>query len=227
MASGVSLVVFDLGGVLVRIARSWSEACAAAGVPTRGAGDDAAAWSRRRGPVEAYESGRIDHAAFLAGIVASEEGRYSAEEVARVHAAWLLAEYPGVGALVDAIHEAGLETGILSNTNDSHWRRMLPESAPSAEFPALHRVRHPHASHLLGLRKPAQEVYLRMAARTGHDPDRILFFDDLSDNVLGARGAGWHAEQVDPSGDPAAQMAALLERHGVRIGTHRGPTGHP
>ncbi len=217
MPTPVSLVVFDLGGVLVRIARSWAEACAAAGVPARGAGDDEAAWARRRKPVEDYESGRIDHATFIAGIVASEEGRYTAAEVERVHAAWILEEYPGVLGLVDALHATGLETGILSNTNDAHWRRQLLGDAASARFPALQRVRHPHASHLLGVRKPSPEIYARMAARTGHAPGRTLFFDDLPDNVAAARAAGWRAERVDPLGDPATEMAAYLAGHGVLL----------
>ncbi len=218
MPSPVSLVVFDIGGVLVRIARSWSEACAAAGVPARGPGDDEAAWSRRRRPVEDYESGRIDHATFVAGIVESEQGRYTAEEVDRVHAGWILEEFPGVLALVDGLHAAGYETGILSNTCDAHWRRQLLGESAATRFPALQRIRHPHASHLLGVRKPAPEIYARMAARTGHAPARTLFFDDLPDNVAAARAAGWRAERVDPLGDPAAQMNAFLGRHGVRLG---------
>ena len=32
MSERVTLVVFDLGGVVVRICRSWEEACRAAGV---------------------------------------------------------------------------------------------------------------------------------------------------------------------------------------------------
>jgi HAD superfamily hydrolase (TIGR01509 family) len=219
MTPPVSLVVFDIGGVLVRIARSWSEACAAAGVPARGPGDDEGAWARRRRPVEDYESGRIDHATFIAGIVESEEGRYTAAEVEQVHAAWILEEFPGVLALVDGLHAAGLETGILSNTNDAHWRRQLLGASATTRFPALQRVGHPHASHLLGVRKPAPEIYARMAARTGHAPARTLFFDDLPDNVAAARAAGWRAERVDPLGDPAAEMAAFLARHGVHVET--------
>ena len=133
MASDVSLVVFDLGGVLVRIARSWSEACAAAGVPTRGAGDDDAAWRRaaragrglRVGPHRPRDLPRRASSR-------ARRARYSADEVARVHAAWLLEEYPGVGALVDAIHGAGARDG---HPLEHERRPLAPACCPSPPRP--------------------------------------------------------------------------------------------
>ena len=38
----------------------------------------------------------------------------------------------------------------------------------------------------------------------------VLFFDDLPDNVAGARSFGWRAALVDPTSDPVAQMRAHL-----------------
>ncbi len=58
------LVVFDLGGVLVRIARSWAEACANAGVDLRGDADAASTWAAREPYIVAHETGRIGREAF-------------------------------------------------------------------------------------------------------------------------------------------------------------------
>jgi FMN phosphatase YigB (HAD superfamily) len=208
-ANGVRLVVFDLGGVLVRICRSWAEGCRAAGVEVREGSGEPAAVERRRAWIRRYETGEIGSDEFFAGPAITLDGLYAPDEVRRVHHAWLLGEYPGVGGVLDAIEAGGVaRTAILSNTNESHWPRLT-------EYPAAARVPVRHASHLLGAMKPSPEVYARFQARTGAPPGAILFFDDLEANVVAARGAGWRAERIDPEGDTAAQALAHLAAAGV------------
>lgn len=205
-------MVFDLGGVLVRIARSWAEACQGAGVPERGLPQDLSA-------VHAYEKGLLDHEAFLASVARATGNAYTTDEVRRIHAAWVIDEYPRVGGLVDALHAAGVATGILSNTNASHWEIMLPGSVgPSARFPALARVRHRVASHLVAARKPEPEAFAHVEAVANVRGGRVLFFDDLVENCDAARRFGWLAETVDPFGDPVSQIEGHLARRGVAIG---------
>ena len=61
--SKVKLVCFDLGGVVIRICRSWREGCAAAGLDLRG--DDESlfngtdGWYARRDLTDLYQTGRI------------------------------------------------------------------------------------------------------------------------------------------------------------------------
>jgi FMN phosphatase YigB (HAD superfamily) len=50
---------------------------------------------------------------------------------------------------------------------------------------------------------------------TGHGPEEILFFDDLPENIDGARAAGWRAVLIDPDGDPAAQVMTALDKAGL------------
>ena len=204
-----SLVVFDLGGVLVRIARSWDEACAAAGVPRRPGADVTSARLARDPWVVAYETGAVTREAFLSGVAASTGGLYGPEEVARVHDAWLIAEYPGLPALFDALDAAGLPTAVLSNTNEAHWAAMYPSAGASPRFPTLARVRHPHASHRLGVRKPDAAAFRAVEATAGTAGAGVWFFDDLAPNVDAARAHGWTAVLVDPS-DPVTAMRAAL-----------------
>jgi FMN phosphatase YigB (HAD superfamily) len=204
------LVVFDLGGVLVRIARTWAEACAAAGLPVRGDAERAERILARRPYVFDYERGRIGRSTFLEGIAASTGGLYTPEEVGAIHAAWLLEEYPGIPRVLDLLEARGAGTAILSNTNEAHWAAMLPTGTPSARFPNLARIRHPFASHELGTRKPEPSAYAQVEARTGTPPGDILFFDDLPENVEAARARGWQARLVDPHGDPTALMLETL-----------------
>ncbi len=204
-----SLVVFDLGGVLVRIARTWAEASRAAGVDPSGREDPLPPHAREPW-VHAYETGAIDRAAFVEGLVRAMDGAYAPDEVVRIHDAWLFGEYAGLGRLFDALDGAGLATAVLSNTNEAHWARMFPAAAGPSAFPSLRRVRHPHASHLLRARKPDDASFRAVEAATGRRGAGVVFFDDLPDNVRGARRAGWTAHLVDPAGDPAAQMLARL-----------------
>lgn len=204
-----SLVVFDLGGVLVRIARSWAEACTAAGLDLRGEPDAAATWAAREPHIVAYETGRIERAAFCERLAHATGSLYTAEEVGRVHDAWLLGEYAGLAAVFDVLDRADVPTAVLSNTNASHWEVQFPAAGPSPRFPTLGRVRHPHASHLLGARKPEPASFAALEAATGR-PRRVLFFDDLESNVAGARAAGWDAVRIDPLANPSAQLLAAL-----------------
>ena len=210
-ATEISMVCFDAGGVLVRICRTWEEGCAAAGVELRERPGPPEASARRRELNRDYQSGRIDAEAFFQGIAATTAGSYTPEEVRVVHDAWILGEYEGVRTLIDDIHaRSGLRTGLLSNTNDGHWRIMGPlrDMAPM-------RVQHPHASHLLGHVKPDPEIYRAFEAATGAAPGSILLFDDLEENVEAARRAGWHALRVDHTTETEPQMRSHLVSLGL------------
>jgi glucose-1-phosphatase len=220
----IRIVVFDLGGVIVRICRSWREGCLAAGVAYRPEWDEPGRRARRQELTRDHQEGRIgceEHFAALAGV---SGGLYSAREIDRVHGAWMFDEYAGVGELIEGIKRAGVETGVLSNTNESHWRRLSPgRGGGGPEFPTVTRIGHRYASHLMGMSKPDVKIYREFAARTGFragvpgsgEGSEIVFFDDLAENVQGACDAGWLAFQVDHTGDTARQMAGWLGTLGV------------
>lgn len=214
-AAPVRLVVFDWGGVILRICRSLAEGCAAAGLDLRldpdhpGTGD---LYRANQALSREHQTGAIGAPVFFERLSRSFSGAYSVAELERIHDAWLLGEYPGVGALIAELHaRAAVETGLLSNTDDRHWRRR------EREFPAAGSLHHQHASHLLGVAKPDPTIYAAFERRTGRTGDGILFFDDLEENVTAARAAGWRAELIDHTGDTAIQMRRHLHAHGVWI----------
>jgi putative hydrolase of the HAD superfamily len=210
------LVVFDLGGVLVRICRSWVEACEAAGVSHRAGERPLEDVLRESGLVTAYEVGGLDDGTFFKGASRALGDEYTAQEVERVHDAWVRGEYESAARLLDALEAGGVETGILSNTNAAHWRRMLPpDSAAPTSFPTLRRVRHAHASHLLRAAKPSREAFARFEAATGRFGPDVLFFDDAPANAAAARAHGWRAHVLDPAGDPPEEAAGILRKEGV------------
>ena len=193
----VRLVCFDLGGVLIRICRTWDEGCRAAGLDARVGADDPALVSRRRAVSQAYSLGRIDCSTCFGALAAATGGRYTSRDVQRIHDAWLLGEYPGVGEIIERLRSSPrVRTGILSNTNHRHWVRYNHAGRPSRDFPSPTRLQNRHASHIMGLAKPDVAIYRAFERSVGLRGGEILFFDDLEENT-------------------AAQIKAGLERHGV------------
>jgi putative hydrolase of the HAD superfamily len=202
-SSPVRLVCFDLGGVVIRICRSWNEACVAAGMPVR----ETELWQQtqpnRLREVAQFQTGRIDGPTFAARLSEQVAGLYSPAEVLNVHHAWMLDEYSGIGELIDRVHDAGLDTAALSNTSHDHWVRIVG-------YPAVKRLGHLLASHLLGLHKPDPMIFRALEQQLGYRAREIIFFDDTQENVIAADGVGWRAHLIDPEADTAQQIEAIL-----------------
>ena len=204
------LVLFDIGGVVVRICRSFEEATLAAGVPLR----DRTSFERTREALgrvlAANELGLVPPGDAHRRMSEAVGGLYAAHEIAAIHAAVLREEYPGMAALVAALGDSGLETACLSNTDPLHWEVL-------ETLPALRAMRHRHASHLWGLAKPGEAIFRRLEAERGVRGREILFFDDTAANVETARRIGWDAVLVEHAGDPATQVTLELRKRGIPV----------
>jgi FMN phosphatase YigB (HAD superfamily) len=217
------VVCFDLGGVLVRLSRSWSDACVRAGLPERDPEWLASpAWRAHRQLVgDRYQRGEIECSTYFAGLATSSGGLYSAAELESMHAAWTLEHYDGALALVRALNALShVATACLSNTNHAHWVRLASIDG-RGEYPAVQELRHQLASHLLGCAKPDPRIFeLARAEFSKLEPvtaPDIHFFDDLEENVSAARAAGWSAFRVDPAGDTISEMRGVLRRSGFAV----------
>jgi FMN phosphatase YigB (HAD superfamily) len=221
--SAARVVCFDLGGVLVRICRSWDEACSRVRLPYRSPELLTTEASRRRrwSAVDRYHRGALEAAEYYAELSRAIDGIYSVAEVELIHHAWTLEEYPGVRELVTGLnHTPGVVTACLSNTNGAHWARLVNEDG-RAEYPTVLALQHHLASHLLRCAKPDPDIYAHAQQAFGafgvHAPEQVVFFDDLPENVKAAHAHGWTAFQVDPLGDTASQMRAHLASVGVGV----------
>ena len=206
--SPVRLVCFDLGGVLVRIARDWTEACSRAGVQPAGGADDA--WARHQALMLRYETGELDEAGYLREVPACQVGM-SNDHLTRVFDAWLLGLYPGVPELLDELRARGLRTACLSNTNERHYRTLFR----TPEFAPLTKLDHLFASYEIRVMKPDERAYRHVERATGAAGGQVLFFDDKQENVKAARAIGWRAETIDPAADPVHQIRQFLAAHGA------------
>ncbi|HET9957523.1 MAG TPA: HAD family hydrolase [Polyangiaceae bacterium] len=223
----VELVCFDLGGVLIRIAHHFDEGCAQAGLVLRPLPKDHATVAARRRLTELLGTGQIQEHEWAERVSSLLKGLYSSEEILRIHHAFSRGEYDGASALIREIHERGVTTACLSNTNHAHWRRLVHEEAPPSrveptrplppvpEFPCVLALQHRHASHLFGVAKPDPRIYEMFESASAKRGPQILFFDDLIENVEAARARGWRAERIDPRAETVPQMRRLLAQYGV------------
>ena len=236
-ARDISWVVFDLGGVIVRIHHSWQHAAAAAGV--RGATNSTHDLARAHAPnatsdaapnstphsmfdptlhraddfrtlVSEQQRGILSHDDFCSGVSQLTSGVLSAQDVARIHTAVIVGAYDGVEQLVLQLNKRGLSTACLSNTNHQHWQLMHTMAAFNA-------IQHRHASHLFQLEKPNQAIFRAFESATQARPVDILYFDDLADNIAAATQAGWRAILIDPHSETVPQIRRALATHGVLL----------
>ncbi len=202
------LVCFDLGGVLIRICRTWDEGCIAAGVPTRPFETDPDHIARRHALVMSLQRGELEDTEFHQQLSDLFDGTWDREEVASIDDAWLLGPYEGTKELVSELDDAGIRTACLPNTSAGHWDALL-------SFENVDRLSIRHASHLLGMVKPDPRIYAEFERLVGVSSKEIVFFDDLEANIEAATSHGWDAVSIDHEGDTAKQMRAALRERGI------------
>lgn len=210
-AHDIRTVCFDLGGVLIRICRTWEEGCKRAGIPVRHPEARARSAAERKQLIIEYQTGRITGDEFAQRVSRVLGNLYSPDEIMTVHHAWMHGEYPGVGDVIAELNSAMLITAALSNTNREHWDCMH-------DFPGVMSLAHRFASHELGLHKPDPAIFREVESRlvrAGVDHGTILYFDDLEENIDAASAAGWIAVHVEHAGDTAAQIRTAAEAHGL------------
>lgn len=209
------LVVFDLGRVLVRICDGWQHACEVAGVTGRAVTGELcpAAYAGVHAAMCAHEVGEIDLNAFAR--TAAPHLGISTGDFIVMHSAYTRGLYPGAVQLLDELRAAGVTTACLSNTNENHWRVMSDPAERS--FMPFEKLTHRFASHLVRMRKPEQRIYAHVEQATGVEPGRILFFDDVEENVAAAARRDWHAHQIAVDPDPVAQIRSRLSEYGVHV----------
>lgn len=205
----VKIVVFDLGGVLVRVARSWGDAARYANVTPIPAWADAMALSDFPA-FEAYQAESIGWNEYAQSL-RSHFDLASVEQAMRLHDGILMGPYPGTLELIVELKQAGIQVGCLSNTNAAHW----PHLSDSTQYPAVAELQVPVASHQVGLGKPDPAFFRHLEQLANAKPNEILFFDDSPTHVKAGTELGWHSFLIDPRNDTAEQMRALLIEFGT------------
>ena len=199
--SSVDVLLFDLGRVVLDInfdsvMANWAQhaGCAPADLAGRFVVNDS---------FKHHETGRIDDAAFFAGLRQSLGIGLTDAQFLEGWNAIFTGEMPDIAT---ALARAGqrLPLYAFSNTNNAH---VVHFSRAYADV--LGHFREIYLSNAIGLRKPEAAAFDHVVKAIGIPASRIVFFDDSADNIAGARARGLTAVHVTAPDDVAKALVAL------------------
>jgi putative hydrolase of the HAD superfamily len=195
------VLLFDLGRVVLDIDFSKAIACWAAH-----AGCEPANLLTRFVRDETYldhETGKISDAAYFQSLRAHLGIGISDDAFLEGWNAIFAGEMPDISGL---LMRAGqhLPLYAFSNTNKAHVAYFSQTYAD-----LLGHFRELYLSSTIGLRKPDAAAYDHVVQAIGVPASRVVFFDDLAENVEGARSRGLKAVHVTSSRDIEGALSAL------------------
>ena len=184
----VQALLFDLGGVVIEIDferafLAWQSISALSLDEIR----QAFAFDA---PYERHERGEIAAAKYFSHLRAVLKLQGSDARIAACWNAIFVREIPETMAMIRSVRSV-VPCYAFTNTNATHqgaWSALVPQTLTSFD-----RI---FSSHEIGLRKPEKRAFEYIAASIGVPLPSILFFDDLLENVDGARAAGLKAVLV-------------------------------
>jgi putative hydrolase of the HAD superfamily len=194
-------LLFDLGRVVLDIDFSKAIACWA-----RHAGCEPEAIVARYVRDEAYrlhEVGKISDEDYFASLRASLGIGISDAQFLEGWNAIFAGEMPDIANLLPRAAKQ-MPLYAFSNTNRPHVDYFSKEYAA-----LLCHFREVYLSSSIGLRKPDAEAFDHVVAAIGVPAHRIVFFDDLAENVEGARACGLTAVHVTSPKDVGNALRAL------------------
>jgi FMN phosphatase YigB (HAD superfamily) len=150
-----------------------------------------------------HERGEISDAEYFAGQCAAMGIELSHAQFLEGWNAIFAGEIPGIAPLLERAAKR-LPLYAFSNTNNAHV-----EYFPGIYAGVLGHFREMFLSSSIGLRKPDAEAYDHVVKAIGVPAARIVFFDDLAENIEGARARGLTAVHVRSPDDVAEALAAL------------------
>jgi putative hydrolase of the HAD superfamily len=194
-------LLFDIGRVVIDIDFNKALACWAGHAGCEPS--DLVGRFARDDIYQRHETGSIDDAAFFAGLRRSLGIDLSDAQFLQGWNAIFAGEMPGIGSLLT---RAGAQVPLyaFSNTNNAHV-----EHFSQAYAEVLGHFREIFLSSAIGLRKPDAAAYDHVVRAIGVPAHRIVFFDDLAENIDGARARGLTAVHVTSPDDVAEALSAL------------------
>ena len=194
-------MLFDIGRVVLdidfnRVMTSWAghAGCTPAELAGRFVVDDS---------FRHHEVGKIDDTSFFDQLRTSLGIDLTDEQFLEGWNAIFAGEMPGIAELL-ANAAKRMPLYAFSNTNPAHVAHFS-----RAYSDVLGHFREIFLSSTIGLRKPDAGAYDHVVKAIGVPAQRILFFDDVADNVQGARARGLAAVRVTSTDDVAKALTAL------------------
>jgi FMN phosphatase YigB (HAD superfamily) len=194
-------LLFDLGRVVIdidfaRVIAHWADhaGCEPADLMSRFVRDDV---------YKGHERGEIDDATFFAGVRRALDIQVPDDKLLEGWNAIFIGEMAGIAPLLARAAER-LPLYAFSNTNGAHAQHVLQRFGG-----LLGHFREVFLSSAIGLRKPDAAAFDHVVQAIGAPAERIVFFDDLIENIEGARARGLAAVHVTSMHDVAEALSAL------------------
>jgi glucose-1-phosphatase len=150
-----------------------------------------------------HEKGQISDDVYFAGLRNSLGVELTDAQFIAGWNAIFVGEIPGISQLL-ARAAWRLPLYAFSNTNAAHVACFSDKYAEVLSH--FHEV---FLSSTIGLRKPDMDAYDHVVRAIGVPAERIVFFDDLAENIEGARANGLKAVLVTSPDDVASALEAL------------------
>jgi glucose-1-phosphatase len=201
MTSGPTVLLFDLGGVLIenigfqrfgqllpremelhQMKRGWLASKA----------------------VRRFESGVSSPANFASEVVAEWDIAITPESFLTEFSSWPQEASEDAVALIRDLKKH-YRVACLSNSNELHWDRFLPLVQ---EFDVA------LSSHLTGRLKPDHEAFLGALEECGASAHDVFFFDDSLPNVEAATTAGIRSFHVEGLAELKLVLEEIRSQHG-------------
>ncbi len=196
----VELLLFDLGGVVIdidfeRIFKKWS---IYSGLPVQ---EIKAAFSADAA-LEQYERGQIDSTEYCRYVCDSIGMEMSFDQFSD---GWNNVMVAPISPTVNLLRDLSTRIPLYALSNANPLHKAYWEKTYADELGYFKRV---FVSSDIGYRKPDPSAYLLVAEELNIDPQNMVFFDDLADNVEGARNLGMQAVQVKSPTDITSFIAS-------------------
>ncbi len=191
------VVLFDLGGVLVRVPG------VAAMQDLAGIESEAEVWRRWLACdwVRRFERGDCSPSQFASGVVADWDLPITSDDFLERFQQWPAGLYEGALEMVDALRKQ-VVVGCLSNTNSLHWDVMEAWGLGTAFDRTF-------LSYRIGLVKPDRALFEHVAGELGVPIGQVTFLDDNAINVERASALGFDSHRVQGVEEAQRALAAL------------------
>lgn len=197
----IKAIFLDLGGVVIGL--DWNKTFDFLGIKGAERREETIRYLRDSEHLDSFERGRLTMQEFYSRVVRDWDLKV---ELSQFEFAWNLVNtglLPGVDKIFERF-TGQVPLYALSNTNKSHVDYLLRMHPIMQKFTKL------FTSFDMGCRKPEREMFVRAAESAGAKPNEIVYFDDLTHNVLAAKQLGFHAYQTVNS---PADTLRVLETH--------------
>lgn len=197
----VDAVVFDLGGVLVKLEGLPNFMSLLA--PNLAPEAFHQLWLHSAA-VRAHEGGKMDVVAFLDAFQKEVGTKLPQDSLLKAFYGFITEPYDAAIPLLKKLR-GRIPVAMLSNTSAAHWTDI------NTRYPEIAKEMQLFLSYEMGLLKPDLACFQFVVDSLGYQAENIIFFDDNPTNVAAAKKIGLSAYRVNG----AAEAALLLESLGV------------